>query len=72
MNLKEELKSKEEELVKMKEKAEMHEKISKAKDMELEELKKRVADYVIETPKVNAFENEIPKLSKGIAVSIKF
>ena len=56
----------------MKEKAEMHQKMSKAKDMELEELKKKVADYAIETAKVKASESEIPKLSKGIALSNKF
>ena len=82
-NLKEELKLKEKELKQMKEKVEMLEKVSKAKDMELErmskakdmeleKLKKRVADYAIETAKVKASESEIPKLSKGIALSNKF
>ena len=82
-NLKEELKLKEKELKQMKEKVEMLEKVSKAKDMELkkmskakdmelEKLKKKVADYAIETAKVKASESEIPKLSKGIALSNKF
>ena len=82
-NLKEELKLKEKELRQMKEKVEMLEKVSKAKDMELknkskakdmelEKLKKKVADYAIETAKVKASESEIPKLSKGIPLSNKF
>ena len=65
-------KAKDMELEKMSKAKDMELKMSKAKDMELENLKKRVADYAIETAKVKASESEIPKLSKGIALSNKF